>query len=800
MPLTRSSALLLAALALLAPAAARAQDDAHTAVRFEASGEVAPGGTVEVRAVATVEPAWHIYSTTETLGTATKLVLTLPPGATLVGEVKEPAAHREEIEYVGQVSVHRGEVVFSQTVRVPADAKGPVTIPARLEYQACDDANTQCVSGEAAGTVVIPVSAAGQDAARTASPTFGDGLGGGGLGGGGLGDALAPAEPEVTAEASLVRRAADRVDLVVTLHVKDAWHVYATTTPNGQATALDLQLPSGVATAGPVQEPPPHDEEIEFVGKVRLHRGVVRFVQPLSVASGADGEVKGKVTWQCCDDANTMCLSGEQAFALPLAQAVAPSDAAPVDTGAAVAPAPPGPGTGTDGQVKPAPEADLGGLFLASVGLGLLMLFQPCTYPMIPITVSIFSKGKALPRRTAVLRAGTYAVGIVLSFVAIGALVQVAFGAAGQGRLNELATNPFVNLVIGAIFIYFAFSFFGYYELGLPAPLQRLMQLGNAKRESDGTVPLWSLFLMGFFFVLTSYTCGAPIVLALFAASAQDPHPLAVVFATAVFATTVALPFFVLSLVPGAVRSLPKSGSWFSVFKVVIGFLELGFALKFLRGADVIWDLHVLSRPVLLTLWAALCLCSAVYLLGRFPLTFPHDPDLKAPSTGRGFWAAIFVFLGLYFGSGIGGRPLLEEIEAFILAEHERDGEGVKFGPLTYRTDLAALDAAKARAKKTGKPVFLMFTGHNCVNCALMEAKVLPQKEVVERLEDVPRVALFTDRGEEEKRHLAFMEEGFRTTVLPSFYVIDAEGKVLSAQNGGSDQATFVQFLERGGL
>src|SRR5690606_7201585 len=109
------------------------------------------------------------------------------------------------------------------------------------------------------------------------------------------------------------------------------------------------------------------------------------------------------------------------------------------------------------------------------------------------------------------------------------------------------------------------------------------------------------------------------------------------------------------------------------------------------------------------------------------------DPDLETPSTGRGFWAAMFLVLAAYFGSGL-GRPLLEEVEAFILVEHERDGEGIKFGPLSYRTDLAALDEAKERARRTGRPVFLMFTGHNCVNCALMEAKVLPQKEVVERL------------------------------------------------------------------
>jgi thioredoxin-related protein len=149
---------------------------------------------------------------------------------------------------------------------------------------------------------------------------------------------------------------------------------------------------------------------------------------------------------------------------------------------------------------------------------------------------------------------------------------------------------------------------------------------------------------------------------------------------------------------------------------------------------------------------------------------------------------------------GVTGRPLLEELEAFILAEHETDGSSVKFGPLGYRTDLAAYEEGKAKAKRTGKPLLLIFTGHNCVNCALMEAKILPRKDVVKLIDDIPRVALFTDRGEEEKKHLALMEKDFRTTVLPSFYLIDGDGNVRAAQNGGTDEASFIEFLERGGL
>lgn len=761
---------------LLALTPAQAQDGGHAKATLSVAGEAAPGGTVEVRARVEVEPAWHVYAVDTPNGQATTLELSLPPGVTAEGALREdPAPHGEEIEYVGKVSIHRGVVTFSRTLRLGPDAKLPLSIPAKVVWQACDDANTQCVTGEAASVLQV---GGGGDVAPVES---------GGLA---LGEGLssAPVEPRVEVTVSLAPApgGGQRADLVIELAIEQGWHIYATHSPEGLPTSLSLTLPPGVQKAGPLQEPAARTEHIEGFGEVHIYGGVVRLVQPLEIAAEAlASPIQGVVAWQVCDDENSKgCYQDERGFTASLAGEVKTLPAPPA---AATPPA--------------AADADLLSLAAASIGLGLLMLLQPCTYPMIPITVSIFSKGKALTRRAAVLRAGTYALGIVLSFVLVGAVIQVAFGAAGQGRLNELATNPFVNLAIGLIFVYFAFSFFGYYELGLPAPLQRLMQLGQAKRESDGTVPVWSLFLMGFFFVLTSYTCGAPIVLALFANAAQDPHPGAVVFATGVFATTVALPFFVLSLVPGAVRSLPRSGSWFSVFKATLGFLELAFALKFLRGADVIWHVGLLERPVFLGIWTALSFATALYLLGWFPLRFPHDPeDLRARSFPRLFWAGLFALLGVYFGAGAAGRPLVEELEAFILSEHEGGENEVMFGPLAYRTDRAALDAGLKRSKKDGKPVLLIFTGHNCVNCVLMENKVLPRPDVVAKLQDIPRVALFTDRGDEEKKNLALMEEKYRTTVLPSFYLLDGDGKVLAAQNGGSSAEAFLAFLAKGGL
>ncbi len=813
----------LAALASAFPAAAQGLSDPQPVqARFEASpAEVSPGGTVLLRVVLDVEAGWHVYATATPNGDPTKVALTLPPGLTLDGPLSEPAAHEEELEYVGPVRTHAGAVVFAQRVRVAPDARGRLTVPARVTWQACDDANTMCLTGEAQGELAVSV-VPGAPAAEPAPPAAtlppadlppSSGEPSAWSAWGPEASAAPGAAPvHVTARARLApARAAPGALTTLEVEVQSApgWHVYATETPNGEPTKLTLRLPPGLTVEGPLAEPPPHAEEVEFVGPVRIHRGTITLHQRLRVAADAAGALalEARVGWLACDDANTACIPGEHAISLrlevPGAQGAPP--AAPAGPAVPAGPAaPPGP------AAAPAPPAE-GGLLklaLASIVLGLLMLAQPCTYPMIPITVSIFSKGKALSRPVAALRAGVYAAGIIVSFVLVGALIQVLFGASGQGRLTQFATNAWVNLAIGLIFLYFAFSFFGYYEVGLPGPLRDLMQLGQARRDDSGTVPTWSLFLMGFFFVLTSYTCGAPIVLALFTGSLANPHPGAVVWATFWFALTVAVPFFCLSLVPGAVRSLPRSGSWFSVFKAAIGFAELGFALKFLRGADVMWDLGLLTRPLLLGLWTALAAVTALYLVGRLPWRFPHDPELREPSTGRGFFAALFVVAAVYFASGLRGRPLHDDLEAFMLTTHQREGDAVTFGPappegqkdirLAYRVDRAYLDEAQARAKRTGKPAFVMFTGHNCVNCQRMEGAVLPRPEVIERLEDLPRVALFTDKGEEEAKNQALMQERFQTAILPSFFLIDGEGRVLSAQHGGSSAEAFVEFLDRG--
>lgn len=886
----RTPAILPALLWLALVPVARAETPSLMVTFGVEPARATPGSEVLLRVRAEMPAGWHIYATKTANGTPTALALgPLPAGLELAGPLREPTPIREELEFVGPVAIHRGRLELVQPLRVRPEARGKLTVQATLSWQMCDDKNTSCLpNGKLSGTAELEVLAApaqGTPPARGTPPAQGrpPAQGAPPAKEGGTAPVATPAvvkggDSHVTVVARLEPPRAPpggAVDLVLEATIVPGWHVYPVETEEGLPTRLELSTAGWLAAQGALRaDEAPRTIEIPFVGPAKVHEGKVTFRQRLQVDPAAAGELKvaGKLLWQACDDKT--CTDGSLTFALGLPIESGATSAPP----APVPPAPPAPGPQAPLPPPPAPgpttvassdTSGLLGLTLAAALLGLAMLLQPCNYPMIPITVSIFSKGRKLPTRQAVTRAGAYAVGIVLSFVLVAGVLTVALGAQGQGTLGALATNPWLNLGIAALFGYFAFSFFGYYELGLPAPLQRLMQLGAARRDAEGTVPIWSLFLMGFFFVLTSYTCGAPVVLALWAGAASQPHPLAIVYATFVFALVVATPYFVLSLVPGAVRSLPKSGDWFAVFKAVLGFLELGFALKFVRTADVTWGLDLLGRAVLYGAWTALSLATALYLAGYFPLRFPHDPQLRPPTRARLGWAGVFVGLAAYFGAGAAGVPLWRQLETFLLVEPEVEPglkeldaqqlalrakidlaaaekvvaarvagrplsthedllalglspaeadkvldaarRRVRWGPLTYALDRASLQAAQARSRESGRPVFLLFTGHACTNCQQMENSVLQQPAVVARLEKVDRVALFTDRESdpEEVKNRELLVSKFEHGVLPAFYLLDGEGRVLSAQIGGTfgvppqlEPATqeFLRFLERGGL
>ncbi|MBL4850378.1 MAG: hypothetical protein JKY65_33085 [Planctomycetes bacterium] len=785
----------------LAPSVALAKDEVRVTYSVEPA-QAAPGDVVELRADVVVAKGWYLYAK----GTATGITLTpkLPAGLTLAGEWTEPKPVMKDIPYMGPngtsalMGTHVGSLRFVQKVRIASDASGALEVPLGFGFQVCNEKTclmVKTLDGSVTLTVAKPAPKPAPKPTPASTPLVEDPD---------EGPEPVPSEfdpfPEgeagpPSARASVHPASAavgDVVELRLEFSVGHPWHVYALSTKNGGPLALKLQLPAGMEAIGPPTEPTPKTENDEFLGPVASHYRDFRLTQKVRVGgAGGTQTILGTATWQACDP--NQCLPGKLEILVNLE--VTGASGASVTSTTIIPSQPPS----SEAAKEPEPSSVLGLLKLAFAAflLGLGMLAMPCTYPMIPITVSVFSKGDQLSRRQTVIRACAFGLGIVVSFVAVGGLVQLALGGKGQSAITTFATNPWVNLGLGIAFIYFAFSFFGFYELGLPAPLQRLMQAGAAKTNSDGTVPLWSLFLMGLFFVLTSYTCGAPVVFSLFVTAAGAGS---VLFATTIFACTVAFPFVLLALVPNAIRYMPKSGSWFSVFKVVMGLVELGFAVKFMRGVDVQWDwLNILPRGVVLALWVGLSLVAGVYLLGRLPFKFPHDPPLRPVSKPRAVFGVGFLGLAAFFASGY-VYELPSDVEAFIM--EEQSGPEVTFGKLAWRTDLEALERAKAKAGPEGR-VLLMFTGHLCVNCIKMEKQIIPREAVEARIKGVARIALFIDKANDptEAKHANLMVESYSTSgAIPAYYVIDGEGKIQSSHVGYASEEVFLEFLAEGGI
>jgi thiol:disulfide interchange protein DsbD len=443
---------------------------------------------------------------------------------------------------------------------------------------------------------------------------------------------------------------------------------------------------------------------------------------------------------------------------------------------------------------------------------GIAMLFLPCTYPMIPITISLFSKGKKLPRAQSLARALTFGAGIVISFTLVGGVIQAVLGAQGQAFVRSVATNGPLNVAIGLLFVYFALSFFGYYEVQVPEFLSNLANKGlnKARKSGDGPqsgggTPAIALFAMGFFFCITSYTCGAPIVLAVITVGASVPGKVTVIAATAIFGATIAIPFVALALVPGALKSLPKGGNWFHAFKVVLGTVELAAALKFFSNADLYFKLGFLTRPVFLALWIVACAFIVGYVAGIIRMGHDEAPETPEGAEGppkfskKGLLASIpFLLATLYLCNGLNSSAKLEaNLDAFLPPDPypvaDAKEQTAAPGQLPH---FKSYDSALAAAQKSGRVLFLEFTGHQCVNCRKMERTVLVAPKVREALATLEAAVLHTDgHTPEEDANSAVQAEKFGTAVIPSYYLVDKDGKTIARQEGSASEEEFLKFL-----
>lgn len=406
-------------------------------------------------------------------------------------------------------------------------------------------------------------------------------------------------------------------------------------------------------------------------------------------------------------------------------------------------------------------------IFLAGLAGGFLALFTPCVWPIIPMTVSFFlkrSEKKAKGRRDAIL----YGLSIILIYVTLGVLITVIFGASA---LNNMSTNAVFNLLFFALLVVFAISFFGAFEITLPASWSTKLDA-----KADSTAGILSILFMAFTLVLVSFSCTGPIIGTLLVEVASSGTILAPAIGMLGFAVALAIPFTFFAFFPSLLKSMPKSGGWLNKVKVVLAFLELALALKFLSVADLAYGWRILDREVFISLWIIIFALLGFYLLGK--IRFPHDSESKHTSVLGTFLAIISLSFALYMVPGLWGAPL-KAISAFAPPLTTQD-----FNLYDYEVhaEFSDYEAGMKYAAEKGKPVVVDFSGYGCVNCRKMEASVWTHPRVKELLEnDYVLITLFVDDK----------------TPLNNPYTIEENGKTRTIRTVG-DKWSYLQRVKFG--
>lgn len=453
---------------------------------------------------------------------------------------------------------------------------------------------------------------------------------------------------------------------------------------------------------------------------------------------------------------------------------------------------------------EPRDESSMLSVFLWSLLGGLIAVVTPCVWPVIPMTVSFFLK-RNKSRGKAIREALTYGASIIVIYVAVGLLVTLI---SGPSALNALSTNAWFNVFLALLLVVFAASFFGAFELALPSSWSNKMD-----RKSDATTGILSIFFMAFTLVLVSFSCTGPIIGFLLVALSTQESIIAPTIGMLGFAIGLAVPFALFALFPSLLKSAPKSGGWMNQVKVVLGFVELAFALKFFSVADLAYGWHLLDREVFVSLWIVIFGLLGAYLLGW--LKFPHDDDDRRTNVPRFALALASLAFAVYMIPGLWGAPL-KAISAFAPPMYTQDfnlyGGSVEAKFRDY-------DEGMAFARQQGKPVMVDFTGFGCVNCRKMEAAVWTDPQVQDFLnKDYVLISLYVDDKTPLAEPITVSENGQqrilrtigdkwsylqRTKVgantQPCYVLLTPDGKPLEGlRSYDEDIEAYVKFLKNG--
>lgn len=640
------------------------------------------------------------------------------------------------------------------------------------------------------------------------------------------------------------------VDIVFTGTAQPGWHIYSTNIGEGGPTRATFGVDKikGAKLKGGLKGGPGAKtmQDPIFEMPVTYYKGHATFTQRVELLD-KDYELKGYLKYGACNDEN--CLpptsvnaivkgtdgpaptaeskaeeaAAQQAMAngLPTTQTdTMGNNVAATDTAAAAVAVQPLDSAATQALWTPVIKElrnfgtgadDVSGkawyyiFFLGFVG-GLVALFTPCVWPIIPMTVSFFLK-RSGNRRKGIRDAITYGVSIVVIYVALGLIITTLFGA---NALNDLSTNAVFNILFFLMLVVFAASFFGGFEITLPS------KWGDAvDSKAEKTTGLLSIFLMAFTLSLVSFSCTGPIIgFLLVEVSTSGGSALAPTIGMLGFAIALALPFTLFALFPTWLKSAPKSGGWLNNVKVVLGFLELAFALKFFSVADLAYGWHLLDRETFLALWIVIFTLLGVYLLGA--IKFPHDDeDERHTSVPRFFLALISLAFAVYMVPGLWGAPV-KAVSAFAPPISTQD---FNLDPVKIEAKFTDYEAGMAYARQTGKPVMVDFTGHGCVNCRKMELAVWHDAKVRDLLtKDYVLISLYVDEKAPLPAPMEVEENGQTTTLRtigdkwsylqrskfganaqPFYVLLDNNGRPLNTSYSyDEDVDKFVKFLKTG--
>lgn len=606
-----------------------------------------------------------------------------------------------------------------------------------------------------------------------------------------------------------------------TAKMKSGWHVYDMNLPEGGPSSTEFLFDTltGMTLSGEVtpDRKPLDVFDKNFEMNLRWYADEVTFTQELNVEDPENYKVSGEVFFMACNDES--CLPPERVeFNFEKGSPViSGAEGEPADMVAASAE------NGEDTVIgdlwKPVVEelksfgdttlsrttdTSLWRIFIFGFLGGLVALLTPCVWPMIPMTVSFFLK-RTKDRKKAIKDAITYGLSIIVIYLLLGLTITSIFGASA---LNDLSTSAVFNIIFFLLLVVFAVSFFGMFELTLPQSWTNKLDA-----KADATTGLLSIFFMSFTLVLVSFSCTGPIIGTLLVQAATIGNAVGPAVGMFGFALALSIPFGLFAVFPNMLQSMPKSGGWLNSVKVVLGFLELALALKFLSVADLAYGWGILDREVFVSLWIIIFALLGMYLLGK--ITLPHDSEVKRISVPRLLMATISFAFAMYMVPGLWGAPL-KAVSAFAPPLYTQD---FNLYEAEVHAEFDDYETGMAYAAKHNKPVMIDFSGFGCVNCRKMEAAVWTDPKVksvidndyvlitliVDDKTNLPEPMIVTENGKERKlksigEKWSYLQRvKFGTNSQPYYVLLDAQGKPLAPSYAyDEDVAKYLDFLESG--